>query len=92
MLLLSCFDEFWLIECESWIGGWLLLKHVWIHFINVCLCLYVDEIWIGVVSYEVWMKNEKMVVFGEDEHGDEFEVNWCYDSMFVGVLNVLWCL
>jgi hypothetical protein len=33
------------------------------------------------------MKNEKMVVFGENELDDEFEVNWCYDLMFVVVLN-----
>jgi len=33
------------------------------------------------------MKNEKMVIFGENEHSEEFEVNWCYDSMFVVVLN-----
>ena len=43
---------------------------------NVCLCLYVDGIWIGVVVYEVWMKNEKMVDFGENELDDEFKVNW----------------
>jgi len=44
--MLSCFDDFWLIEYESWIGEWLLLKHVWIYFMNVCLCLYVDGVWI----------------------------------------------
>jgi len=82
-LLLSCFDEFWWIGCESWIGDYLFLKHVWIHFINVCLCFYVDEIWIDVVVYEVWIKNEKMVVVGENELDDEFEVNWCYDSTFL---------
>jgi len=49
-----------------------LLKHVWIHFINACLCLYVVGIWIGVVIYDVWMKNKKMVVFGESEHSDRF--------------------
>jgi len=27
------------------------------------------------------------VVFGENELNDEFEVNRCYDSMFVVVLN-----
>ena len=54
--------------------------------------MYVDEIWIGVVVFEVWMKNEKMVVFCENELDDEFEVNWCYDSMFVVCLNAFWCL
>jgi len=34
------------------------------------------------------MKMRKMVVFGENELHDDFEVNWCYDSMFVVVLNV----
>jgi len=34
------------------------------------------------------MKNEKMMVFSENQRSDEFEVNWCYDSMFVVVLNV----
>jgi len=33
------------------------------------------------------MKNEKIVVLVENELGDEFEVNWCYDSKFVVVLN-----
>jgi len=59
---------------------------------NVCLCLDVDEIWMGVVVSEVWMKNGKMVVFGENELNDEFEVNRCYDSMFVVVFNAFWCL
>jgi len=71
-LLLSCFGDFWLIECKSWIGEWLLLKLVWIHVINVCLCLYVVKVWIVVVVYGVWMKNEKMVVFSENELDDEF--------------------
>ena len=56
-----------------------MLKHVQIHFINVCLCLYVDVIWIGVVVCEVWMKNEKIVVLVKNELDDEFELNWCYD-------------
>jgi len=34
------------------------------------------------------MKNEKMVVFGENELDDEFEVNWYYDWMLDVVLNV----
>ena len=55
--MLSCFVDFWLIKCESWIGDWLLLKYVWIHFINVCLCFYIDGIWIGVVF--LWNLNEK---------------------------------
>jgi len=49
-------------------------------------------VWIGLVVLEVWMKMRKMVVFGENELHDDFEVNWCYDSMFVVVLNVFWCL
>ena len=39
---------------------------------NVCLCLYVDGVWIGAVVFEVWMKNKKMVAFGENELDDEF--------------------
>ena len=92
MLLISCFDDFWLIECKLWISEWLLLKHVWIHFINVCLCLYIDGVWSGVAIYEVWMKNEKIEGFGENKLDDEFEVNWCYHSRFVVVLNAFWCL
>lgn len=42
-----------------------MLKHVKIHFINVYLYVYVDGVWIGVIVCEVWMKNEKMVDFGE---------------------------
>jgi len=57
LLLLSCFTDFWLIECKSWIGEWLLLKHVWIHFMNVCLCLYVDGIWIGWLFMKFEWKN-----------------------------------
>jgi len=34
------------------------------------------------------MKNEKIVVLVEFELSDEFEVNWCYDSEFVVVLDV----
>jgi len=30
----------------------------------------------------------KIKGFGENELDDKFEVNWCYDSMFVVVLNV----
>jgi len=65
LLLISCFHDFYLFECEPWIDEWLLLKHVEIHFINVYICLYVDVFWIGVVVCEVWMKNAKNVSFGE---------------------------
>jgi len=54
--------------------------------------LYVDGVWIGMVVCEVWMKNEKMWVLVKNEHGDVFDHNWCYDSMFVVVLNVFWCM
>jgi len=95
LLLISCFDDFWLIECKSWIGEWLLLKQVWIHFLNVFLCLYVDGVSIRVVVYEFWMEIEKIVGFGGKWTkwlSDEFEVNWGYDFKFVVVLNVFWCL
>jgi len=29
-----------------------------------------------------------MVIFGENELDDDFEMNWCYNLMFVVVLNV----
>jgi hypothetical protein len=35
------------------------------------------------------MKMRNIGVFGENELGDEFEVNWCYNLMFVVVLNAL---
>jgi hypothetical protein len=33
------------------------------------------------------MKMRKIEGFGENELDDEIEVNWCYDSMLVVVLN-----
>jgi len=91
LLLLSDIDDFCLIECKSWIGEWLLLKHVWIHFINVCTWLYVDWVWIGVIVYEVWIKNEKKWgVLVKNEHSDNFGENWYYDSMFLVVSIVFW--
>jgi len=39
------------------------------------------------------MKNEKNVNFGEKkEHNDDFDENWCYDSMFVVVFIAFWCI
>jgi len=33
-----------------------------------------------------------MVVISENELGDEFEMNWCFNPMFVVVFNVFLCL
>jgi len=33
-----------------------------------------------------------MVVFGENELDDDFEMNWCYNQMFVVDLSVFLCL
>jgi hypothetical protein len=38
------------------------------------------------------MKNEKMVVLGGNELDEDFEMNWCYNSIFVVDLNVFFCL
>jgi len=92
LLLLSGFHAFWLFEWNSWIGVWLWLKHVWILFINVYLCLYVDGFWIGVVVLKFEWEMRKMVVFGENELDDDFEMNWCFNSMYVVVLNAFICL
>jgi len=56
---------FLLIGCKSWIGEWLLLKLVWIHFIDVCIC---------VIVYEVW-KMRKLRVLVKNEHNDDFSEN-----------------
>jgi len=90
--VISCFDDFCLFKYESWIDELLLLKHVWIHFINYYLCVYFFWVWIDVVVCEVWMKNEKMWVLVKYEQNDHFDENWCFDSMFVVVLNVFWCM
>jgi len=50
------------------------------------------------ISWMVWSfvkfewKLRKLWVLVENELGDEIEVNWCYDSKFVVVFNVFWCL
>jgi len=33
-----------------------------------------------------------MVVFSENELDDDFEKNWCFNMMFVVVLNTFLCL
>ena len=33
-----------------------------------------------------------MVVFGENELDDDFEMNWCYNMMFVVDLSAFLCL
>jgi len=85
-LLLSCFHDFWLFKWNSWIGVWLLLKHVWIHFINDCLCLCFDDVWIGVVVLKFEWEMRKMVVFGGNELDD--------DLRWIGILIrcLLWFL
>jgi len=52
-----------------------MLKHVWIHFINVYLCLSVYGFWIGVVVLKFEWEMRRMVVFGENELDDDFEMN-----------------
>jgi len=34
----------------------------------------------------------KMLVFGENELDDDFEMNWCYNVLFVVALNAFLCL
>jgi len=51
------------------------LKLVQIRFINVCLCLYVNGVWIGVVHFEFWKKMENFGVMVKNDLNDEFEVN-----------------
>jgi len=50
--------------------------------------LYVDGVWIDVVVCEVWMKMRKYELLVKNELDDHFDMNWCYDSMFVVVLIV----
>jgi len=79
-----------------WIVNELVSDCCWImfeiHFTNVCLSFYVEGVRISVVIYEVWMKIEKLWVFVKNEHNVDFGENWCYDLMFVVVLNVFWCI
>jgi len=86
------FDDFYLFKCEPWIDEWLLLKHFYNHFINVYTCLYVDGVWIGVVVCEVWMKMNKYDLLVKNELDDDFDENWCYDSIFIIVLIAFWCM
>ena len=69
LLLLSYFHDFWLFEWKSWIGVWLVLKHVWIHFINDYLCLCIEGFWIGVVVlkfvWEKWWFWDKLVFYSD---------------------------
>jgi len=44
------------------------------YFINVYLCLCVDGFWIGVVVLKFEWEMRKMVVFGENELYDDFEM------------------
>jgi len=59
------------------------VEHVWMHSINVCFCSYVNGVWIDVVVCEIWMNNEL---------DDDFEMDWCYNLMFVVELNAFLCL
>jgi len=64
-----------------------------LNLLHECLFKFVCcWVWIGVIVFEVWMKNEKMVVFGENELDDDFEMNWCYNLMFVVDLSAFLCL
>jgi len=54
---------------------------------NICLCLYVDGFELVWLFIKFEWKMRKLWFLVENELGDEFEVNWCYDSKFVIVLN-----
>jgi len=84
LLLLSCFHDFWLFEWNSWIGVWLVLKHVWIHFINDYLYLCVDGFLIGVVVLKFVWEMRKMVFWWW------FWDELMFNSMFVMVLNAFY--
>jgi len=54
---------------------------------NICLCLYVDGFELVWLFIKFEWKMRKLWFLVENELGDEFEVNWGYDSKFVIVLN-----
>ena len=53
--------------------------------------MYVDGVWIDVVVCEVWMKMRKYELLVKKEL-DDFDMNWCYDSMCVVVLVAYGCM
>ena len=77
MLVISCFDDFCLIKCKPWIDY---------------ICLYIVGVRIGVVVCEVWMKTKNYELSMKNELDDDFDMNWCYDSMFIVVLIAFWCM
>ena len=58
-------------------------------FIQVCMLMGFKMVWL-FVKFE-W-KMRKMWVLVKNKHNDDFDENWCYDSMFVVVLNAFWCM
>ena len=58
-------------------------------FVYVCMLMGFELVWL-FMKFE-W-KLRKLWVLVENEIGDEFEVNWCYNFKLVVVLNVFWCL
>jgi len=69
----------------------------WVTVVETCLnllhkCLFMFVCWWGLnwcgSFWSLNEKKEKMVVFGENELDDDFEMNWCYNLMFVVALNV----
>jgi len=51
------------------------------------ICLYVIA-----VIYEVWMRMRKYEFLVKNKIDDDFDIKWSYDSMFVSVLIVFWCM
>jgi len=45
-----------------------------------------------VVVCEVWMKMRKYELLVKNELDDDYDENWCYDSMFISVLVAFWCM
>jgi len=47
---------------------------------------------IGVVVCEVWMKMWKYEFLVKNEFDEDFVLKWGYESMFISVLIVFWCI
>jgi len=67
--------NWWVINVETCLN----------HFINVYLCLYVDGVWIGMIVVMFEWNMRKLWVLVKNKLGDEFEVNWGFDLMFIVV-------
>jgi hypothetical protein len=87
--------SFWwfLLICVEIMNWWVINVETCLNSLHKCLLMFVcwwDLNWCDCC--EVWIKMRKLWVLVKNELGDEYVVNWDFDSMFVVVLIVFWCI